>query len=108
LQATSKKVNGVNVGGAVGTAGTPGQMTVQAQPNSKSMAIAKVSGQTGVSGIFHAGYDAATGKPNYKGGIGTLQTKAPYVVEGAAFLDPALAAKMKVLPKGQTIATNPE
>ncbi len=105
LQATAKK----GVGGAVGTAGKPGQMTVQAQPNSKSMAIAKVSGQTGVSGIFHAGYDATTGNPNYKGGIAILQTKAPYVVEGAAFLDPALVTKMKVLPKtpAQQIEINP-
>jgi hypothetical protein len=36
-----------------------------------------------------------------------LQTKTGQV-EGAAFLDPALVAKMKVLPKGQTIAVNPE
>ncbi len=109
LQATAKKVNGVLVGGAVGTAAKPGEMLVQAQPNSKSMAIAKVSGQTGVSGIFHAGYDPTTGNPNYKGGIAILQTKAPYVVEGAAFLDPALVTKMKVLPKtpAQSIEINP-
>jgi hypothetical protein len=70
-------------------------------------ALTKVYGQTVLSGYFYAGYDATTGAATHTGGIGTLQTKTG-VVEGAAFLDPALIAKMKVLPKGQTIPTNPD
>ncbi len=64
--------------------------------------IRKVYGQTGISGYFYAGFDATF----QQGGIGILQTKTG-VVEGVAFLNPALVSKMKVLPKGQTIAINP-
>jgi uncharacterized repeat protein (TIGR02543 family) len=106
LQATSKKVSGATVGGAVGTAGQAPAMVVKAQPpvtGKNKTALTKVYGQTGVSGYFYAGYDALF----QKGGIGILQTAKEGVVEGAAYLDPALAAKMKVLPKGQTIAINP-
>jgi hypothetical protein len=107
LQATAQKVNGILlVGGAIGTAGQPGAMVVQAQPGGTGMAIAKVYGQRGISGVFYAGYDATI----QQGGIGVLQTKAPGVVEGQAFLNPALVAKMKVLPKvpTQPIAINPD
>jgi uncharacterized repeat protein (TIGR02543 family) len=107
VQATAKKVNGALVGGAVGTPGAPMALVIQAQPSAKGVAIGKVSAQTGLSGYFYAGYDAATGAPTQTGGIGVLQSKSGQV-EGAAFLDPALATKMKVLPKGQTIAINPE
>jgi hypothetical protein len=103
VQATSKK----GVGGAVGTPGASAALTIKAQPNTKKVAIGKVMGQTGVSGVFYAGYDAATGAATKSGGIGILQAKTGQV-EGAAFLDPAQVAKMKLLPKGQMIAVNPE
>ncbi len=108
IQATSKKINGALVGGAVGTAGAAAEMVVQAQPpvaGKSQVAIMKVYGQTGVAGYFYAGY----GDSFQKGGIGTLQTKTG-VVEGAAFLDPAQVSKMKVLPKTpvQPIEINPE
>ncbi len=108
IQATAKKVNGVLVGGAVGTAGSATEMVVKGQPNTKKVAIGKVSAQTGISGFFYAGYDAATGLPTQSGGIAILQAKTG-VVEGAAFLDPALVSKMKVLPKtpAQPIEINP-
>ncbi len=110
VQATAKKVNGALVGGAVGTAGSATAMVVKAQPaaNSKRVAITKVYGQAGVSGYFYAGYDAATGAPTKSGGINILQTKSG-VVEGAAFLDPALVSKLKILPKTpvQPIVINP-
>ncbi len=104
VQATAKK----GVGGAVGTAGSPLAMVVKGQPSSKGVAIGKVSAQTGVSGFFYAGYDAATGAPTKSGGINILQTKSG-VVEGAAFLDPALVSKLKILPKTpvQPIVINP-
>ncbi len=108
VQATAKKVSGVLKGGAVGTAGSPLAMVVKGQPNTKKVAIGKVYGQTGVSGFFYAGYDAATGAPKKSGGINILQTKTG-VVEGAAFLDPALVSKLKILPKTpvQPIVINP-
>ncbi len=104
VQATAKK----GVGGAVGTAGSPLALVVKGQPSSKGVAIGKVSAQTGVSGFFYAGYDAATGAPTKSGGINILQTKSG-VVEGAAFLDPALVSKLKILPKTpvQPIVINP-
>ncbi len=104
IQATAKK----GVGGAVGTAGSPLALVVKGQPSSKGVAIGKVSAQTGVSGYFYAGYDAATGAPTKSGGINILQTKSG-VVEGAAFLDPALVSKLKILPKTpvQPIVINP-
>ncbi len=111
IQATAKKINGALVGGAVGTAGSATAMVVKAQPaaNSKRVAITKVYGQAGVSGYFYAGYDAETGAPTQTGGINILQTKSG-VVEGAAFLDPTLVSKMKVLPKTpvQPIVINPQ
>ncbi len=108
VQATAKKINGALVGGAVGTASQSTAMVVAAQPaaNSKRVAIKKVYGQAGVSGYFYAGYDAEMGAPTQTGGIGVLQTKSGQV-EGAAFLDPALVSKMKVLPKDQEIVINP-
>jgi hypothetical protein len=60
-----------------------------------------------VSGYFYAGYDATTFEPTLTGGINIIQTKTG-TIEGAAFLDPTLVAKMKLLPKGQTIPTNPD
>jgi hypothetical protein len=107
IQATAKKVGTVLTGGAVGTAGNAKAMVVKGQPNTKKVAIGKVYGQTGVSGFFYAGFDAA-GAPTKSGGISILQTKTG-VVEGAAFLDPALVTKMKVLPKtpAQPIVINP-
>ncbi len=100
LQATAKNFNGVLVGGAVGTAGKLGKMTVQAKNN-----IKKIYGQTGVSGYFYAGFNESF----QQGGIGTLQTKTG-VVEGAAFLNPALVTKLQVLPKTvrHPIVINPE
>jgi len=106
VQAKAKKVAGVEVGGALGTAGNPTALLIQAQPNAKKVAIGKVYGQTALSGYFYAGYDAATGDPTLTGGINILQTKTG-TIQGAAFLDPSLVSKMKVLPKGQTIPTNP-
>jgi alpha-tubulin suppressor-like RCC1 family protein len=106
IQATSKRVNGATVGGAVGTTDKAPAMVVKAQPpvtGKNKTALTKVYGQKGVSGYFYAGYDALF----QKGGIGILQTAKGGVVEGAAFLDPTLAAKMKVLPDGQPIAVNP-
>ncbi len=107
VQATAKKINGALVGGAVGTAGSATAMVVKAQPaaNSKRVAITKVYGQAGVSGYFYAGYGASF----QKGGIGILQTKSGQV-EGAAFLDPTLVSKLKVLPKTpvQPIVINPQ
>ncbi len=113
FQATAKKVGGVSVGGAVGTAGKPTAMVLKAQPQAKGKnkaALTKVYGQTGVSGYFYAGYDEATGAPNYSGGIGILQTRTPGVVEGVAFLDPEQVTKMKVLPTTpvQPILINPD
>jgi uncharacterized repeat protein (TIGR02543 family) len=109
LQATAKKVNGKPVGGAVGTAGNATAMFVEAQPNAKNCAIGKVYGQVGVSGYFYAGYDADLDAPTMTGGINLLQAKTGEV-EGAAFLDPALAPKLKVLPKmpTQPIEINPD
>jgi uncharacterized repeat protein (TIGR02543 family) len=106
VQAKAKKVAGVEVGGALGTAGNPTALLIQAQPNAKKVAIGKVYGQTALSGYFYAGYDAATGDPTLTGGINILQTKTG-TIQGAAFLDPTLVSKMKLLPKGQTIPTNP-
>ncbi len=108
VQATAKKVSGVLKGGAVGTAGTPLALVIKGQPNTKKVAIGKVYGQMGVSGYFYAGYNAATGAPTKSGGINILQTKSG-VVEGAAFLDPALVSKLKILPKTpvQPIVINP-
>jgi hypothetical protein len=106
IQATAKK----GVGGAIGTVGAPTALAIKAQPptvGKSKTALTKVYGQTVLSGYFYAGYDAATGAATHTGGIGTLQTKTG-TVQGAAFLDPALIAKMKVLPKGQTIPTNPD
>jgi len=57
-----------------------------------------------VSGYFYAGFDESL----KQGGIGILQTKTG-VVEGAAFLNPALVTNLKVLPKTppQPIVINP-
>jgi subtilisin family serine protease len=110
IQATAKKVSGVLKGGAVGTAGNPTALVIKAQPptvGKSKTALTKVYGQTALSGYFYAGYDAATGAAAHTGGIGVLQTKTGKL-EGAAFLDPTLVAKMKLLPKGQTIPTNPD
>ncbi len=103
VQATSKK----GVGGAVGTPGASTDLTIKAQPNTKKVAIGKVMGQTGVSGVFYAGYDAAAGAATKSGGIKILQTKTG-TIEGVVFLDPAQVAKMKLLPEGQVIVTNPD
>ncbi len=107
VQATARNVNGLLVGGAIGTAGQATSMVVKAQLqfSNHKLAIAKVYGQTGVSGYFYAGYADSF----QQGGIGILQTKTG-VVEGAAFLNSALVSKMKVLPKTPTqpILINPE
>jgi alpha-tubulin suppressor-like RCC1 family protein len=107
LQATAKK----GVGGAIGTAGWPGAMAVKAQTQGKGKnkaAITKVSGQTGISGYFYAGYTPETGQPTHSGGIGILQTKASGGVEGAVFLDPDQVKKMKVSPESPLLAINPD
>jgi hypothetical protein len=112
LQAAAKKINGLSVGGTIGTVGQSDEMVVKAQPsaNAKRVAIGKVFGHTGVAAHFYAGYNATTGEPNRAGGIGILQTKPPYLVQGAAFLDPSLVANLKLLPKTvtHTIEINPE
>ncbi|HNY29010.1 MAG TPA: hypothetical protein PKH31_16680, partial [Candidatus Sumerlaeota bacterium] len=96
LQATAQKINGVLVGGAIGSANKPGEMFVQAQPNSKGLAIGKIVGQTGVSGIFQAGYNE-TGEPNYQGAIKWIQTKTGEI-EGVAHVSPASEGKIMFKP----------
>ncbi len=85
--------------------GNPMALMIQAQPSAKGIAIGKVMEQSALSGYFYAGYDETTGSATHTGGIKILQTKTG-TIEGAAFLDPAQVAKMKLLPKGQVILTN--
>ncbi len=104
LQATPKVLNGVSFGGLIGVMGQEGYplMTVLA-PN-----FGTIYGKGGgVSGIFIAGYnkvDLPSGphySPNYTGAIKKIASKKTGgQLWGAAYMNPALVAKLVFVPKG--------
>jgi hypothetical protein len=80
---------GVLTGGSIGYAGAPQAMRVLFQ------SATAIEGQSGVSGVFVAGYQGLDGSPAYTGSIRsiTTQTNAP---EGEAHISPqAPAIKFK-------------
>jgi hypothetical protein len=101
LQAAPKKINGVLYGGRIGAMGDPSQMTVLA-PN-----IGTVAGKGGlVSGLFIAGYNVEVSEdgpiytPNFSGAIKKIDATKTGQLWGAAYLNPSLAAKLKLIPTG--------
>ncbi len=105
LQAKAKVLSGVPYGGLIGTAGQTGYplMTVLA-PN-----FGTIAGKGGVvSGIFIAGYnkvDLPSGphySPNYTGAIKKIDATKTGQLWGAAYMNPALVAKLKLMPAGST------
>ncbi len=96
LQAKTKKVAGVLVGGRLGTLNAPEAMTVWAKMN-----LTTLVGDSGISGRFVAGYTYADEEysANYLGAIKLIATKPGAKIEGHADISPSAKATLKFRPK---------
>ncbi len=98
----AKLKGGTLAGGYLGYAGEPQAMRVLFQN------ATAIEGQSGVSGLFVAGYQEPNGKPSYTGSIQSITTKtnAP---EGEAHVSPqAPPIKFKPSQGGFEVKTGPE